>query len=457
MDIKPLKDELEPQASSHIVKLQYGRDEMVSVFNEYWTQVKDKLSPELIEKSKHGGYRDVSMNRVVRAAGGIGAFFRPVLVELLRQYFTEQPLQPLLVSDVDIADAKTHYVVNALVMLEPTVEWVGPVPGIDNPLSIDIPKYTQEIFDRTFEAELNTVRDNSPVLVPATDNELVKPDQIAVVDCESVVDGEKWHEGSFIAKKFVARREFFRNVELFDLLMTMKAGESKSTTFKTTLLSDDLAERDVTVNLRVIQLYDAVQANLDDSLAKSNGFESLDALKAEITKKVNNMITQDRDMRVNSSIMNQIINPKVVTVTAVPFNWMAQKAREVFKEGRGMVKSDEEMLAQFNGAKLIDNTPVTTMDTVLMFLAQQSARQLVVDLVVRAWGKKAGVEGDMTLDNIREYGKTVKEKIASVMVLNEVEAQPAAAPQTDAPVTVKDAAFDDISVVQDAAFTEVPA
>lgn len=420
LDPKVLDGSMKQQASAHGLEVVVPKEHLEPHFNQYWAEVKDRLHPSIVQEAMKGGFREVRQDRAVKAAGGISEFYKPVLGEVLFKYLDTQERQALTVNDINAIETPSNYIVRALVHLEPEVKWKKPVPGVDAPLTIKVPKEPDGIVDRLIETELVKYQQNSVTLVNAPDQtKPIEVNQVGVFNCESTIDGEPWKEATFTAKKWLIDRNLFQVAELYDACLGMVPEQVKNITLKLGPQFKEKAGKDTAVRLQLIQVYDRKTPAIDDDLAKTNGFDTLDALKADLRLKVTEYLKNSREQLIQTSIINSVVNTDVVDVDPVPFLWMTQKAKEIYLQSRNMVKTEEDLIATFKGQSLVDGQPVVNKDTALMFLAQRSAQQLVSDLILRSWGRKAKLEGDSTLDNIRNYAESVKKAMRANAVLEE--------------------------------------
>jgi hypothetical protein len=119
--------------------------------------------------------------------------------------------------------------------------------------------------------------------------------------------------------------------------------------------------------------------------------------------------------------LNTIVNPDTVDMEPIPYDWMLSKAREIYSQVRSVVKTEEELLAQFATEKMPDGSAVSSRADVLTLLAHKSAQQLASNLIIRSWGKMKKVDGDLRLEYMSEFNENVINTMISIANVVEID------------------------------------
>lgn len=415
------------QAASSLVTIFVPKDHMEQKFKDYWEQVKDLVDESVIRESNKGGYRDVSMTRVAKVSGGTAQFFKPVLADAVQEYLNTQGRQALTITDVDILNKPDGYSVQGLVFLEPTVTWKkDSIPGINTTLVVKIPKPVDNIETLLVEDKVRRDQEDHAILVPESETTVVADNHVILVDCESLLaDGSKWEAGSFTNNKWNVHPQTIKVTALYNAVLGMKAGESKKLAFTLDEKFENVGMKDQIINatFKIHQIYKKDTPALDDDLAKSCGYQDFAAYKEAITNAIKTQLEDQRKRLIDYHILATLSNPEVVTVGPVPHVWMSAKANEIYKQQRSMVKTEEELLARFQGATLSNGMEVNNKDTALRYIAERTTQSLVQSLILRDWGKMAEIPGNRKLDAVNEYLPTVQEELLKRLRIEEYDPQ----------------------------------
>lgn len=422
VDTSNMSGMIKPQSSSSGVEVSMPLAELEVRFEEYWQQVKDILSPDIVRVATKGGFREVSKKRAVAAGGGKSNFFQPVLVDVVDAYLQKQPRQALTFNSVTYVESNDTAIVKALVYLEPEVTWKI-VPGVDEPLVVKMPKQPVTLAEDLVTEAVKRAQDESVVLVPLPSETTISDGQVVVLDCQSVIDGAPWDQGCFTNNKWPVDKKYFRQPDFYDALLGMKVGESKTISFNLASIFGADSGKSVAATIRINQAYSKDVPNVDDDLAMNYGFNTLDAWKTGIRTEITRRLENQRASLLDVNIMAEIVNERVVDVEVIPYAWMVEKAKEIYGTLRQQTKSETELLNRFIGTSTASGEQVTNKATLMTFLAEKSAQSLIHDLVLRSWGRKAGVEGDSTLSNIDTYVTAVKQKLNVIIKIEEYETQ----------------------------------
>jgi FKBP-type peptidyl-prolyl cis-trans isomerase (trigger factor) len=420
MDASLMKGTIKEQSHAHALEIEVPQITLEAKFAEYWNQVKDVLPPNIVKAATKGGFREVSRKRAVAAAGGKAQFFGPVLAEVVNTYLDGQPRQALLIVSVDLVELENcNFLVRSLVHLEPEVKWKA-IPGIEAPIVVKVPKHPDGWVDLMVLEYLKKNQEDSVVLVPIPDDSTILADgHVALLNCQSLIGGIPWEQGTFTNKKWPINRAYYRQPELYDTIVGMKKGDEKTITFTLGEVFGEDRGKTVQATIRINQVFTKDTPEINDDLSMNFGYKTLDAWKVGIKTELERKIAEQQNNLVSINTMASLVNPEAVDVDPIPFNWMTEKAKAIYGSLRQKVPSEDELVKKFAGQRTTTGEEVKDKNTILTYLGEKAAQSLIHDLVLRSWGQKAGVEGDFSLSNIDEYITKVREKLESVVKIEE--------------------------------------
>lgn len=409
-----------PNATSFSVTISVPKEELVKQFEQFWGQVKDRLTPDIVTKAKKGGYRSLKRERVERAAGGKSEFYRPILIDYVSGYLDKQDKQAISYNDIVLSEAGDTGTIKANVYLEPSITWKTK-PGIDAPLVVRLDKVPDNFAQKLATDELSRAAESAATLSEEAAEVQAQVGSIITLDCTTLVDGKEWEAGTFKNNRWAVDSSVFRVQGIAEQLVGLKAGDTK--TFTVTYPADVqvVGGKDAQITVSVLKIMKRVVPEVNDQFAVSNGFESLEKWTAALVAKYTTMIEEERNEAIMARLTFQIVHPDAVDVEPIPVVWIVQKARQVYAWQREGFKTEEELIQAYSKAKLKDGTPVADRNSLLWFFGESAANELITDLVLRSWGKLKGVEGDSRLSQLESYTDTVRDYLLKSAVIEEVE------------------------------------
>lgn len=407
-----------PNATSFSVVVNVPKNELSEKFEQFWTQVKDRLSPDIVTKAKRGGYRSVKRERVEKVAGGKAEFYRPVLIEYVSGYLNNQEKQAISYNDIVLDESSDTGTIKANVYLEPSVTWKKK-PGIDSPIVVTIDKVPDNLTETLVSDELHRTRQNSATFTDEPAEATVQIGSAITLDCTTKVDGSVWEPATFKNNRWVVEPAVFSVQGIAEQLVGLKAGETKTFTITYPADIQTVGGKQAEVTVSVLKVLKANIPGLDDQFAVSNGFESLAKWTEALTTKYKNMIEEETRNTVITRAVDQIVSTDTVEVEPVPAIWTAQKARQVYGWQRDMYKTEEDLINAYSKYRLSNGMPVTDRNSLLWYFGENTTAELVSSLVLRSWGKLAGVEGDTSLSNIEAYVDGVRDHLFKTVTVEQ--------------------------------------
>lgn len=409
------------QAKSHVINITTLKSELDPKFDEYWDKVKDNLPQNLIKAAKKGGFRKIVRERVIHAAGGRDKFYEPVLMQHMEEFLDTQERQALVIESVQLTFLESEYEIGALIYLEPEVRWSSK-PGIDGPLNIVTPAEPANLLEDLVQAELVKKQAELVNILP-TNSKVSEPGQVVEVSCKSYIVNKlgtpeetliQWAPGTVVNAKWELNETSIIQPELYQALV----GVSPPATVCVDMVLNEKFGQDAGKNIRAIvnvqQMFNKSTPEINDEMAKAAGHDSLELYKQALSTNLTKKIIEARAQYREDGIINAL--SQVATIEQVPMQWSVQKGERLYQEGLQHAKTEQNLLAQFTTSKCLSGIPVTDKNSLLIFLGEQVTQNLVLDLVLRDWGKLAGVEGNKTLRSMPQYVQNVKAKLNELAV-----------------------------------------
>lgn len=262
---------------------------------------KDKAPRMIVE-------RHVGKDAVLQEA------FDIVAPKALSKAFDEQKIDPVTRPSVDIETLEEgkDLVFKATVTPRPEVK-LGDYKGLN------VPKNEVNITDEDVEKQLKTFQDRQGKLVDAPEGAEVKDGDFTTLDFKGFVDGEAFDGGE--GKDYplqIGSNSFIPGFE--DQLVGAKIGEERDVNvkFPEEYHAKELAGKDATFKCTIRSIKTKELPAIDDELAKKvSKFETLDELKADIRKNLEENAERTAENDQKSAAIEMATNNITVDIPAV--------------------------------------------------------------------------------------------------------------------------------------------
>lgn len=240
--------------------------------------------------------------------------FDIVAPKALSKAFDEQKIDPVTRPSVDIETLEEgkDLVFKATVTPRPEVK-LGDYKGLN------VPKNEVNITDEDVEKQLKTFQDRQGKLVDAPEGAEVKDGDFTTLDFKGFVDGEAFDGGE--GKDYplqIGSNSFIPGFE--DQLVGAKIGEERDVNvkFPEEYHAKELAGRDATFKCTIRSIKTKELPAIDDELAKKvSKFETLDELKADIRKNLEENAERTAENDQKSAAIEMATNNITVDIPAV--------------------------------------------------------------------------------------------------------------------------------------------
>ena len=240
--------------------------------------------------------------------------FDIVAPKALSKAFDEQKIDPVTRPSVDIETLEEgkDLVFKATVTPRPEVK-LGDYKGLN------VPKNEVNITDEDVEKQLKTFQDRQGKLVDAPEGAVVKDGDFTTLDFKGFVDGEAFDGGE--GKDYplqIGSNSFIPGFE--DQLVGAKIGEERDVNvkFPEEYHAKELAGKDATFKCTIRSIKTKELPAIDDELAKKvSKFETLDELKADIRKNLEENAERTAENDQKSAAIEMATNNITVDIPAV--------------------------------------------------------------------------------------------------------------------------------------------
>ena len=240
--------------------------------------------------------------------------FDIVAPKALSKAFDEQKIDPVTRPSVDIETLEEgkDLVFKATVTPRPEVK-LGDYKGLN------VPKNEVNITDEDVEKQLKTFQDRQGKLVDAPEGAEVKDGDFTTLDFKGFVDGEAFDGGE--GKDYplqIGSNSFIPGFE--DQLVGAKIGEERDVNvkFPEEYHAKELAGKDATFKCTIRSIKTKELPAIDDELAKKvSKFETLDELKADIRKNLEENAERTAENDQKSAAIEMATNHITVDIPAV--------------------------------------------------------------------------------------------------------------------------------------------
>ncbi|MGL4740890.1 MAG: trigger factor [Sarcina sp.] len=305
------------------------------------------------------------------------------------------PVDYPAVEVVEVGEGK-DLVYKAKVTVMPEVK-LGDYKGVE----VEAPK--KENIENMVERELKNLQEKNSRVEEKTEG-TVEKSNIAVIDFKGFIDGVAFEggEGNDYPLE-IGSGSFIGDFE--DQLVGLAKGEKKDVvvTFPAEYGKEELngkeAKFEVTVNRIDVKEVPA----LDDEFAsEASEFETLADLKADLTKKAEEMSASRVDSEIKEAIINKVVDNATIDMPAV----MVEKETDV------MIKNLEQRLVQ-QGLNLAQYYELTgsSEDKMREYMKENAERKVKTDLVLSEITKVEKVE--VSEDELKEKALEVAKMYAA--------------------------------------------
>ena len=347
----------------------------IKVEGKEWTDAIDKAFKDRVKKVEVDGFRKgkVPMN-VVKQYYGLGVLLEDAvnfaIEESYSEVLKENNIIPVDYPKVDVVQVEEgkDFIYTAEVTVYPEVE-LGEYKGLS------VEKKTYEVTEEEVSKKLKEMQEkNARVEVKEG---AIENGNIAVIDFKGFIDGVAFEGGEGHDYSLeIGSGSFIDNFE--EQLVGAKAGDKVevNVTFPENYGKEELNGKPAKFEVEVKEVKAKELPVLDDEFAKEvSEFETLEALKEDTTKKLEEANTARAEREYEEAVINAVAENAKVEIPAVM----------VEKEVDKMVQNLEQRL-QYQGLTLDQYFQFTGTDEAKMreYMRENAGTKVKVDLVLEA-------------------------------------------------------------------------
>ncbi|MEU4794209.1 trigger factor [Streptomyces sp. NPDC023327] len=240
--------------------------------------------------------------RIIDQRFGRGAVLEEAVNDALPKFYTEAvneaELNVLGQPEVDITELKDNETLNftAEVDVRPTIE-IPDYSGIE--VEVDAVEVSDEDVDKAVEELRERFASTSPVERAAEDGDVV------TIDLQAKVDGEVLEDGVASGVSYtIGSGELLEGID--DAVKGLEAGGEA--TFTSELKGGSAAGKESEVTVKVTQVAKRELPELDDDFAQlASEFDTLDELKADSRKRLENMKQYDQATQAQERVLEKLL------------------------------------------------------------------------------------------------------------------------------------------------------
>ncbi|MFF1542768.1 trigger factor [Streptomyces sp. NPDC058291] len=241
--------------------------------------------------------------RVIDQRFGRGAVLEEAVNDALPKFYTEAvneaEIDVLGQPEVDITELKDGETLNftAEVDVRPALELPEDFSSIE--VEVDAVEVTDEDIDKSVEQLRERFASTTPVERAAEDGDVV------TVDLEAKVDGEVLEDGVASGVSYtIGSGELLEGID--EAVKGLEAGGE--TTFTSELKGGSAAGKEAEVTVKVTQVAARELPELDDEFAQlASEFDTLDELKADSRKRLENMKQYDQATQAQERVLEKLL------------------------------------------------------------------------------------------------------------------------------------------------------
>ncbi|MFE2458179.1 trigger factor [Streptomyces sp. NPDC059402] len=240
--------------------------------------------------------------RVIDQRFGRGAVLEEAVNDALPKFYTdavnEAELNPLGQPEVDITELKDGETLNftAEVDIRPSIE-IPDYSGIE--VEVDAVEVTDEDVEKSVEQLRERFASTSPVERAAAEGDVI------TIDLQAKVDGEVLEDGVADGVSYtIGSGELLDGID--DAVKGLEAGGEA--TFTSELKGGSAAGKEAEVTVKVTQVAARELPELDDDFAQlASEFDTLDELKADSRKRLENMKQYDQATQAQERVLDKLL------------------------------------------------------------------------------------------------------------------------------------------------------
>lgn len=304
-------------------------------------------------------------------------------IEILLPRLYQEALQEVEIQPVDQPDADIEKIARGEGATFTYTVDVYPKLELGNYKGIEVERENVQISDQDVENVLKQEQQRNSELVVA-ERTTVENGDFCVMDFIGYVDGKPFSGGAAENQTLeIGSGQFIPGFE--EQLIGLEVGETKDiqVTFPEEYHAEQLAGKEATFNVTIKELKEKFLPELDDEFAKDiSDHETLEELKAEIRKNLEDEATRRTTQKVENTLLELIAEDSPVEIPQSMVSHQAEHLLEHFLENMQRQGISEEMYTQMTGQ---------SREELQSQFEPQAKVQIVNDLILEAIIEQEGI------------------------------------------------------------------
>lgn len=383
----------------------------ISITPEEFDAAQDAAFRTLVRKAKVPGFRTGKVPRkIFETTYGTAQIVERALDAIVPEKYAaavqEHGIEPLARPEMQLlpeADGQPLRL-KAVVAVRPAIELADYV-------GLEVADAREVATDAEAEMALERLRRDAATLVPV--DRAVRIGDVATLDYVGTIDGVPFEGGSAQAQETDIRTGGFIP-GFVEGIIGMTAGQTRDITahFPPDYLNQELAGKDAVFTITVHEIKEPELPPLDDELAKRvSRSETLDHLKAEIRRRLDEQVKQNSRRRMSSELLDKIVAANDFPLPAV---LVEHELENLLNESKQYVARAGVFWGDY-----LEQSGKAEPELKESFRTE-AARRVKTTLLVEAIAKKEGIEASQAdveaeLDALaRQYGQP-RERIVETL------------------------------------------
>lgn len=361
----------------------------------------DKAFKKVVKKVNVPGFRKGKVPRAIfERYYGVESLYQDALDIMLPEAYEaavkETGIEPVDRPEIDIEQLEKgkSLIFKATVTVKPEVT-LGEYKGLE------VPEKDFSVSAEDVDAELKKMQKQQGQLESVEDGAVQKGDRV-IIDFEGFMDGQPFEGGK--AEKYtleVGSGTFIPGFE--DQLIGMKPGEEKDVevTFPEDYHAKELAGKPAVFKVKLHEIKRLNLPELDDEFAQDvSEFDTLDELKADIEKKLQEKADKEKESYVRNQLVEMAANNAEVDIPEVMVDHEVEHMLRQFEQQLAYQGLNLDLYAKFTGQDI---------DALKGQFKADAEKKVRANLVLEAIAKAENVE--VTEEEVEQEIKQMAEQM----------------------------------------------
>ena len=355
-------EEIQPYATAYRIKVPIKYGDLRKKFNTFWKENKKALRKQFdIPDKKKGGKDSKEAQKALESNLGVEKLYHVLLCD----YIIDKKPNVLFVEEIDIKNFEPGKItsVEAKIYEIPKVEMTGEIN-----MDIDMSNFKVKDEDEAWKKRVEDLRQKYRDEVPH-DGSLNENCNV-VIDIISSKDGMP-HPGLTITRKGIDIQSIIGTPAIKEAILSHKKGDRFEVTMK------DEKESIIVSQIMIWDSFKVSFPEVNDELAKKDGFDSLDDMKETYITNIRNSVNELRKNYIVQRVCKSIINN--MEFTSIPEPWINAKATATIQKhvkDFGSLEKAISTIGVIDEEQLVEMFRAQSMTELIQFMALKKYAEL---------------------------------------------------------------------------------